>query len=138
MSDISLQSLLVPSKETEIEFPGMDGWKLKICHLGRDLSSKLVKQATTTKIDKKTRSPVSEFDEDAFLPLFANEVVKGWTGLKLSYLEELLPVDLSGQDPDNELPFSQENAIMLIQNSSVFDEWLTEVVSDLTNFTNNK
>ena len=60
--------------------------------------------------------------------------VKGWKGLKLEYLEDLLLVDLSKQDPQKELDFSEENALQLVENSTEFDNWLNEVVFDLDNF----
>ena len=60
--------------------------------------------------------------------------VKGWKGLNLEYLEDLLLVDLSGQDPQKELDFSEENALQLVENSTEFDNWLNEVVFDLDNF----
>jgi hypothetical protein len=37
-----------------------------------------------------------------------------------------------------ELPFSTENAEILMQNSGDFDSWLTETVGDLANFTKSK
>ena len=47
-------------------------------------------------------------------------------------------VDVSELDPDDELPFTQDNAELLMKNSGDFDTWVTEVVGDLENFTGNK
>ena len=41
-------------------------------------------------------------------------------------------------DPDDYLGFTQENAELLMKNSSDFDTWVTETVGDLENFTGNK
>ena len=41
-------------------------------------------------------------------------------------------------DADDELIHTQENAELLMRNSSDFDSWVTETVSDLENFTGNK
>jgi hypothetical protein len=65
-------------------------------------------------------------------------VIKGWSGLKLSHLEELLLVDTDGMDPNAELPYSQDEAEMLMRNSSSFEEWVTESVGELENFTKSK
>ena len=73
--------------------------------------------------------------EDKFLTENCKAVIKGWTGLKYSYLEELLLVDISKLNPEDELPWSQENAETLMKNASDFDTWLTETVSELENFT---
>ena len=69
----------------------------------------------------------------------------GYTGMSidLCYLarEELVKLRkkcVSALDPEDELPFTQENAELLMKNSSNFDTWVTETVSDLENFTGNK
>ena len=73
-----------------------------------------------------------------FLTEYCNAVVKGWKGLKFRYLEELLLVDISSLDADDELPYTQENAELLMKNANDFDTWVTETVGDLENFTSNK
>jgi len=54
----------------------------------------------------------------------------------MKYLVQLIPVDEDKiSDMEAELPFSLENAEVLMQNSNDFDSWITEVVGDLANFT---
>ena len=69
---------------------------------------------------------------------YVQAILKGWTGLKYKYLEEFLLVDVSGQNPDDELPYSLENAELLMRNSGDFDQWVTDTVGDLENFTQGK
>ena len=54
--------------------------------------------------------------------------------MKLKYLEDLVLVDIKGEDPSAELPFNDENSQLLVENSNEFDNWLNEVVFDLENF----
>ncbi len=89
-------------------------------------------------LDKKTRQPEEELDEEKFLIEYCKSVIKGWKGLKYCYLEELLLVDVSELDPDDELPYTQDNAELLMKNATEFDTWVTETVGDLENFTSNK
>lgn len=133
---VSLKNLLVPSKETEVEFPGMPGFKVKLCHLGREPKSKLIKKATVTKY--KNHQAVQELDDDQFLKAFSRATVKGWTGLKYSYLETLLPVELNDMDPEDCLPFDDANAELLLGNSEAFDAWVVEIVGELENFIQSK
>ena len=58
--------------------------------------------------------------------------------LKYQYLEELLLVDIGELDPDDELPYTQENAELLMKNGTSFDTWVTETVGELENFTQRK
>ena len=140
MSDtpISLASLMTPSKTVTIDFPGYAGMSVDLCYLAREELVKLRKKCVTTKFNKKTRQPEEELDEDKFLVEYCKAVIKGWKGFKYRYLEELLLVDVSALDPEDELPFTQENAELLMKNSSNFDTGVTETVSDLENFTGNK
>ena len=140
MSDtpVSLASLMTPSKTVSIDFPGYSDMSVDLCYLAREELIKLRKKCVTTKFNKKTRQPEEELDEDRFLIEYCKAVIKGWKGLKYRYLEELLLVDISSLDSNDELPYTQENAELLMKNSSDFDTWVTETVSDLENFTGNK
>lgn len=129
---LSLKSLLVPSKSVEVEYPGMPGFKISVAFLSRETLLNIRKKSTKTSF--KNRQAADEFNEDLFLQLYVESAVKGWSGLKLSYLEQLAPVDLTGQDMSADLEYSAENALYLMKNSSNFDGFISEQVSDLGNF----
>ena len=131
---MELKSLLVDSKTAWVDIPGMDGFEVELANLSRKELVNLRKRCTTNKFDRKTRMFNEELDETKFVTEFSGATVKGWKGLKLKYLEDLILVDLKGQDKESEMPYSKENAEVLIENSSEFDNWLNEVVFDLENF----
>ena len=133
---ISLKNLLVPSKSLEVEYPGMPEFKIQVAFLSRETLQSIRKKSTKTSF--KNRQPVEELNDELFLELYVKSAVKGWTGLKLKYLEQLAPVDLTGQDLDAELEFSEENALYLMKNSSNFDAFVSEQVTDLGNFSASK
>lgn len=132
MSSLSLKSLLVPSKAVEVEYPGMPGFVINLAFLSRETLLNIRKKSTKTTF--KNRQAAEEFNEDLFLQLYVENAVKGWKGLKLSYLEQLAPVDLTGQDLTDELEFTPENALYLMKNSTNFDGFISEQVTDLGNF----
>jgi hypothetical protein len=131
---MDLKSLLVDSKTTWAEFPGLDGFEVELANLSRKDLMNLRKKCTSSKFNRKTRAFEESLDDDKFVREFTEATVKGWKGLKLSYLEDLILVDLSGQDSNTEMDYSLENAHVLVENSSEFDNWLNEVVFDLENF----
>lgn len=131
-TSLSLKSLLVPSKLVEVEFPGFSGFKVQLSFLSRETLVGIRKKAT--KITFKNRQPTEELNDDLFLQLYVAASIKGWTGFKLSYLEQLAPVDLTGQDMNAELDYSEENALFLMKSSSNFDSWVSENVTELGNF----
>jgi len=135
---VSLASLMTSSKTVSIDFPGYTGMSVDLCYLAREELIKLRKRCIKTKWDKKTHQPLEELDEDKFLVEYTKAVLKGWSGLKYRYLEELLLVDIGDLDPDDELPFTQENGELLMKNANSFDTWVTETVGELENFTQRK
>ena len=137
MSELTLKSLLVPSKTIDAEYPGMPGFTVSLAFLTRETLVGIRKKSTKTTF--KNRQPVEDFDEQLFLQLYTKAAVKGWKGLKLSYLEQLAPVDLSEQkDLEATLAYSEENALYLMKESSNFDAFVSEQVSDLGNFSTSK
>ena len=131
---MDLKSLLVDSKTTWAEFPGLKGFEVELANLSRKELTKIRKKCTTNKFNRKTRAFEESLDDEKFVKEFTEATVKGWRGLKLAYLEDLILVDLKGQNADTEMDFSLENAHVLVENSSEFDNWLNEVVFDLENF----
>ena len=131
---MELKALLVDSKTTWVEFPGLDGFEVELANLSRKELTNLRKKCTTNKFNRKTRQFEDELNDEKFVEEFTKSTVKNWKGLKLEYLQDLLLVDLEGQDSNKEMEFSEANAQVLVENSSEFDNWLNEVVFDLENF----
>lgn len=136
MTTLSLKNLLVPSKALEVEYPGMPEFKIQLAFLSRETLQQIRKKAVKTTF--KNRQPVEELNDELFLELYVKSAVKGWSGLKLKYLEQLAPVDLSNQDLEAELEYSEENALYLMKNSGDFDTFVSEKVTDLGNFSTSK
>ena len=129
---LSLKSLLVPSKEVDSEYPGMPGFIVSLSFLSRETLQSIRKKATKTTFKK--HQPVEALDDDLFLELYVKAAIRGWKGLTLAYLQNLAPVDLGENDLTQELAYSEENALYLMKNSGQFDSFVSDVVSDLGNF----
>lgn len=134
MSNISLKSLLVPSKSVTVEYPGMPGFEVELAYLSRETLMNIRKKATKTTF--KNRQAAEDLDEKLFLKLYSDSAVKGWKGFKLSYLEQLAPIDISGKNPEDEFEYSPEEALELMKASSDFDSFVSETVTQLSNFPN--
>ena len=134
---MELKNLLVDSKTTWVEFPGLEDFEVELANLSRKELVALRKKCTQNKFNRKTRAFEESLDDDKFVKEFTNATVKGWKGLQLGYLEDLLLVNLEGQDTAAALDYTEENALLLVENSSEFDNWLNEVVFDLENFRTN-
>ena len=135
---VSLATLMTPSKTVSIDYPEMDGFSVDLTFLARDEILKLRNKCLKQKFNKKTRAFEEQLDEDTFLTEYVKVIIKGWSSFKYKYLEEMMLIDTTSLDLENELPFTQENAELLMKNSPDFDTWVTETVGDLENFTKTK
>jgi len=131
---MDLKKLMVDVKEVWVDFPGLTDFKVKVANLSRKELTNLRKRCMVQKFDRKTRQVVETLDEEKFVTEFSNSVIKGWEGLTLANLETLLLIDTDNKDMSEELPYTAENAEVLVSSSTEFDTWLNEVVFDLDNF----
>ena len=131
---MKLTELMVDTKSAWMDFPGCPGFEVEVVNLARKELIALRKRCISQKFDRKTRQMIEDLDEDKFVVEFAKATIKGWKGLKLKYLEDLLLVDLSAQDLEEELEYDAQQAEVFVQNSTEFDNWINEVVFDLANF----
>lgn len=131
---MQLKKLMVDSKSVWIDFPGLSGFSVEVANLSRKELTNLRKRCTSQKFDRKARTLVEELNEEKFVTEFSNASIKNWKGLTIEHLETLILIDAGDQDPNTEVEYSQENAEVLVANSTEFDTWLNEVVFDLDNF----
>ena len=137
VTPVSLESLLVPDKVVSMEYPGKEGFEIDLCYLGRDSLLKL-REKCLKKTFGKGRVIEETFDNELFIKVYSEAVIKGWRGLIIIYVEELLLVDVSALNPDSYMVFNSNNAYTLLKNSAEFDDWLSEVITDLSNFSSSK
>jgi hypothetical protein len=131
---MDLNKLMVSTKSAWIEYPGKKGFSVEVANLSKVELNAMRKRNTIREFEKKLRMWTEVVDDDKFLTDFSKATIKNWKGLKLKYLETLILIDPQGADLESELPYSQENAELLLNNSVEFDNWLNEVVFDLNNF----
>jgi hypothetical protein len=134
-TEVSLRNLLTPSKTVSINYPEFEGFDIDLCYLAREELIKLRNRCVSQKLNRKTRGFEEVLDDEKFLTEYTKAVIKGWKGLKIKYLQKMVLIDSSGMDENMELPYNQENAELLMQNSNGFDQWVTETTQDLENFT---
>lgn len=128
---MDLKSMLLPEKVVSFEFPGCEGLTFDLAFLSKESNQALYKKCQKTKFDARTRQPIEEFDDELFLELYVNSIIKGWKGFKMEHLKQLVLADVPAE---GELDYTPENALELMKASTVFDNWVSEVISDLGNF----
>ena len=118
----------------DVEFPDVDGFIISLVYLTREDLMKIRNASLSFKFNKRTRQREEEIDNDKFLAEYTRRAVKGWKGLKVKHLPNLLPVDISTMDGEESLEYSEEEAIDLITNSTVFDQFITDTMNEFEQF----
>lgn len=131
---MELQKLLVESKEAWVEFPGLKGFEILLRNLSRKEMVKIREACTVKRWDKKVRGLVEDLDDSLFTRTFCEKTILDWKGLTLEGVSHLVLMDTTGQDLEQEVHFNLDNAMILVENSVEFDQWLNDVVFDIDNF----
>lgn len=129
-----IKKLMVTEKVTAVEFPDIDGFVVNLCYVGRERMMKIRNQALVYKFNKRTRQREEEVDNDKFLEAYADAVIKGWSGLTVRGLSTLLPIDTSAMDAKEDVPYSADDALLLLKNSTIFDQFVTDSLNNFEGF----
>ena len=129
-----IASLMATETVVDVEFPDVEEFVISLVYLNREDLMKIRNASLTFKFNKRTRQREEEIDNDKFLAAYCERAIKGWKGLKVKHLPLLLPVDISGDNGEEEIPYSQEEALSLITNSTVFDQFITDTMNEFEQF----
>lgn len=131
---MELKNLVVDCKTAWVNFPGLPGFEVEVANLSRKELLNLRKKCTYQKFNRKSHNIEDKLDDEKFVKEFTKATVRNWKGLTLDNLQNLILIDTEGKDMDEELPFTPENAEILVNSSSEFDQWLNGVAFDISNF----
>jgi hypothetical protein len=129
-----IKKVMITEKVTEVEFPDVDGFFVDICYISRERMLKLRQQALEAKFNRHTRQREETVNMEKFNELYVEAVIKGWRGLTYKVLAVLLPVAYDEADANKEIPYSKEDAVELLKNSSIFDQFISDAVNNFENF----
>jgi len=129
-----IKSLEIKEKLVDVEFPDIEGFVITLAYLPKDELIKIRNKCLKMKFNRSTKQREEEIDNEKFLSLYCDAVIKGWKGLKFKHLSELMAVDLSNVNPNDEIPYSPEDALDLLSDSTVFDQFITDSMNDLELF----
>ena len=130
-----IASLHAQETTIEVEYPEIDGFVISLVYLNRDDLMKIRNRSLTYKFNKRTRQREEEIDNDKFLDEYTKRAIKGWKGLFVKDLPQLLPIDMTNVDASEEINYNEEEALELIKNSTVFDQFITDAMQDYEKFT---
>ena len=133
-----IASLHAQETTIEVEYPDIDGFVISLAYLNRDDLMKIRNRSLSYKFNKRTRQREEEIDNDKFLEEYTKRAIKGWKGLYVKDLPQLLPIDMEGADPNESIEYNEVEALELIKNSTVFDQFITDCMNDFEQFSKKK
>ena len=133
-----IKKMMAEKSSIWVDYPDVDGFSVNLNYLTREDLMKVRNSSLTYKFNKRTRQREEEVDNDRFLENYAEKAIIGWKGLKVKHMPALMPVDISGMDVDDDIEYSNEDAIELLKNSTVFDQFITDCMNDFEAFSRKK
>jgi len=133
-----IKNLVAKETTTWVEFPDIDGFEVNLRYLTREDLMKIRNASLSYKFNKRTRQREEEVDNDKFLEHYAQKAIVGWKGLKAKHLPVLLPVDISSMDANENIDYSEEEAVELLKSSTIFDQFVTDAMNDFEQFSKQK
>lgn len=130
--------MIAKETSTWVEFPDIEGFEVNLRFLTREDLLKIRSASLTYKFNKRTRQREEEVDNDKFLENYAKRAISGWRGLQVKHLPLLLPVDISSMDANEEITYDEEEALQLLKNSTIFDQFVTDTMNDFEQFSKKK
>lgn len=130
---MNLKDLVIDTRAVEVAFPGHEDFKVRLQYISRPMSKKLVEAAEVQEF-KAGRLVNIKRDEEKFSNAFVEHCIIGWSGLTIDILSHLVLIDAGDMDPNTIVPYSQDNAAMLLKESVGFNQFIDDTVFNLEIF----
>lgn len=135
---MKLSTIAVKNKIITVEHPNYEGFSVDIEYMSKETLKRLLEAASTQKFSKKTHQLEEDTNNELFLKLYTKALIKGWKGLKLKYVMELMPIEIDNSQLEDKLEYDEDNALTLIKNSNEFDQWISSVSGEVGKFSMTK
>ena len=129
-----IKAAIAKESTSWVDVPGIEGFEVHLRFLTREDLTKIRDRSTSFKFSKKTHQREDETDSAKFLEIYAGKAIIDWRGFKVKHLVELFPADISSMDPEETLEYDEEDALALLKNSTIFDQFITDTMNDFEQF----
>lgn len=129
-----LKDLQINKNEITVEFPRFKQFKLKMRYIPRDELATIREKTVTINFNRVTRAREEQVDTDRFMDSYIQKAVTGWSGLTYEIITALVPVEVDESKLQEEIPYSHEDAMWLVKNSTEFDTFISDTMNDVNLF----
>ncbi len=119
----------------KIGYPDAPGFIVEIAWVGKQEMQKIYDASSERQWNSDTRKTEVELDRRKLSKVWADKVLKGWTGLTIERMRRIWPVAVDPNiDINTEIEPTIENRIALLWNSADFEQWVLNVSTKATFF----
>jgi hypothetical protein len=120
----------------EFKCPYIADFFVKVAYASKFVLNQIREASTETSTNVRTREPEERLNDEKLRDEYSRRIIHGWRGLTPEKLEKILPgLELEGIEPDEEIPFSQEIALAILEVSLEFEDWVVSTAITVENFT---
>lgn len=134
MSKISIAAIKELTRTKTVDYPSMPGFKITLGYISNELNRKIYKEATVNKFDSANGVSYPELDQEKFAELLCKHAIRGWEGLTVAGLSELLLINTDSLSQDEAVEYTEDNALQLYLNCLPLNKWLSNAVRELNQF----
>ena len=118
----------------EFEYPYVPGVFISLAHASKQMLRRLGDEAKEQFFNTRTRQPEERMNSEKFDKATSREIIKGWRGLTVAGLRKIIPGLTTNAAPDTEVPYGEELAFILADNSMDFQIWVVNTAMSVENF----
>lgn len=129
-----LKNLIATERPTQwVEF--RDGFDIKVQYIPKAILSEISKSATKRVWDPVRKSHQDKLDGKELVKGIAREAIIDWRGLTVGKLSTIVPIKNPQQaDPKVEVPYSAEDAELLLLGAYELEGWIRDIAFDAAVF----
>lgn len=128
---LMLNNLKINQNSIKVPYPSFKNFILHMCYLPREKLTSIREKNVSISFNRVSRVKEETVNTDDFMNEYIKTAVVGWEGLTLGIVKTLVPIEVAEAELDKAVPYTHEDAMWLVKNSSEFDSFISETMSQV-------
>lgn len=121
-----LKDLKLNKNKVSVPYPGIRTFVVELAFIPRDEIAAMREKHLTISFNRLSKAKEETVDVDKFMADYISKAVVGWKGLTYEVIQKLVPAEIDESVLAQEIPFTTEDALWLVKNSSEFDSFISD------------
>ena len=105
------------------------GWEVELAFLTKEGFERMVKKHTRRVYVEASNDHIAKLDKVAFYGELTDKIIMNWKGLTVGVLKTLVAFNTDGLKDSEEVTFSRDTCVLILQHSVGFDNWVADIAS---------